>query len=77
VDAFGRTVSCNARVFDASFFANSADVSLRLARAFDFVAIDRVRPPRLRPFAFDSPRLICRRPMDSVGRGRIYHTLAA
>ena len=50
--------------------ASPTDASLRLGARFVFVAAERVRPPRLRPFAFDSPRLICRRPMDSVGRGR-------
>jgi hypothetical protein len=40
------------------------------------VRAEPIRPPRLRPFAFDSPRFICRRPMDSVGGRRIYHTLA-
>jgi hypothetical protein len=63
------SVSSNSRVFAWSFFASAAaDVSLRPARAFVFVATDLVRPPRLKPFAFDSPRLICSRPMDSVGR---------
>ena len=58
-----------ARVFAVSFFASAAaDASLRPARAFVFVGAERIRPPRLRLLAFDSPRLICRRPMDSVGR---------
>src|SRR5262249_4700771 len=57
----------NSRVFAASWVAGD-DAPLCPARAFAFVTPERVRPPRLRLLAFDSPRLICRRPWDSVGR---------
>ena len=68
-DVLRRAVLFNAGTFAASFFADiAADASLRPTRVFAFSGAERIRPPRLRPFAFDSPRLICRRPMDSVGR---------
>ena len=67
--AFGRAVSSNSRVFAVRFFGRACrDACLRPARGFAFAGAERIRPPRLRLFAFDSPRLICRRPMDSVGR---------
>src|SRR5262245_8315996 len=71
-DTFGRAVSFNSSSFALRFLAEAvADASLRPAR--------RVRPPCLRPFALDSPRRICRRPLDSVGRGleSITHSCAA
>src|SRR6516225_6131015 len=63
------SASSNARVFVASSLANAvADTFADLVRVLVFASAERIRLPRLRSFAFDSPRLICRRPMDSVGR---------
>src|SRR5262245_48004644 len=62
----------NSRVFTANWLASEADDAsladdsfLRPARAFTFAGAER-GPPRLALFAFDSPRRICRRPMDSL-----------
>jgi hypothetical protein len=68
-DTCGRAVSLNSSAFALCFFAElAADGSLRPIRALGFAPAARVRPPGLRPLAFDFPRLICRRPIDSVGR---------
>ena len=67
--ALGRAAVINSRAFIARCLAGVLnDASLRLARAFVFVGTECIRPPRLRPFVFDSPRFICRHPMDSVSR---------
>ena len=70
-DDIGRIVSFNSGAFALRFLAGAAadDRSLRETRAFALVGAERVRPPRLSLFAFDSPRLICGRPMNRVGRG--------
>src|SRR5262245_54393604 len=68
----GRADSFNLRAFVVRFLAGAlSEACLRPARVFGFAASESDRPPRLRPFAFDSPRLICRRPMDSASRVEI------
>jgi hypothetical protein len=63
------SVSSSSRVFAASCSASVvAEASFRLTRVLFFASAERVRPSRLRPLTCDFPRLICRRPMDSVGR---------
>src|SRR5262245_29359232 len=75
-DTFGWAALFNSNAFALRFLAEAvADAPFCPARVFVFVAAESVRPLRLRPFAFDSPRLICRRPLDSLGRGLKSNTL--
>ena len=74
VAASRRCASANERfraVVLSSRLANASGLAVLCnpagARAFAFVAPARVRAPRLGPFAFDSPRLICCRPDGQCG----------
>ena len=67
-DAPGLAVLFNSRACAPRFLAGAADdASLRSARVFAFVTAERVRAPRLGPFALDSPRLIYCRPDGQCG----------
>ena len=68
VAACCRSASSNSRVFAASCSASVAADAFRPAQFLSLAVPVWVRAPRLEPFAFDSPRRICRRPIDSVGR---------
>ena len=60
-DTFSWAVSINPALVVGFLAGALPGACFRAARVFAFAA-ERIRLPRLRSFAFDSPRLICRRP---------------